>query len=47
MGKRDISGDGEMRSPDPSKWDDPHDYGEGKHAGQLDDDDTDDTDDDS
>lgn len=45
MGKRDISGDGEVRSPDSSKWDKPHDYGEGKHAGQLEDDDTDDTDD--
>jgi len=28
-----------MRTPDPSKWDKPHDYGEGKHAGDLEDDD--------
>lgn len=42
MGKRDTSGDGEVRSPDPYKWDKPHDYGEGKHAGQLEEDDSDD-----
>ncbi len=35
MGKRDISGDAEVRRPDPSKWEKPHDYGEGKHAGDL------------
>lgn len=28
-----------MRVPDPSKWDKPHDYGEGRHAGDLEDDD--------
>ncbi len=27
-----------MRRPDPSKWEKPHDYGEGKHAGDLEDD---------
>ncbi|MGH3867868.1 MAG: hypothetical protein ACRDQ4_17435 [Pseudonocardiaceae bacterium] len=35
MGKRDISGDAQVKVPDPSKWDTPHDYGEGKHAGEL------------
>lgn len=39
MGKRDTSGDGQVRKPDPSKWEKPHDYGEGKHAGDLEDDD--------
>lgn len=38
VGKRDISGDGRVREPDPSKWEKPHDYGEGKHAGALEDD---------
>ncbi|MGH3868915.1 MAG: hypothetical protein ACRDQ4_22905 [Pseudonocardiaceae bacterium] len=38
MGTRDISGDGQVRVPDPSKWETPHDYGEGKHAGELEDD---------
>lgn len=42
VGKRDTSGDGEVSSPDPSKWEKPHDYGEGKHAGQLEDDESDD-----
>jgi hypothetical protein len=42
MGKRDTSGDGQLSKPDPSKWEKPHDYGEGKHAGQLEDDDNDD-----
>ena len=28
-----------MRKPDPSKWEKPYDYGEGKHAGDLEDDD--------
>ena len=42
MGRRDTSGDGQVRKPDPSKWDTPHDYGEGKHAGDLEDDDNDD-----
>ncbi len=37
-GKRDISRDGEVRRPDPSKWEKPHDHGEGKHAGELEDD---------
>ena len=36
--------DGVVHSPDPSKWEKPHDYGEGKHAGELKDDDTDPTD---
>jgi hypothetical protein len=40
MGKRDTSTDGQVRQPDPSKWEKPHDYGEGKHAGNLEDDDT-------
>ena len=35
VGKRDISGDAQVKVPDPSKWDTPHDYGEGKHAGEL------------
>ncbi len=38
MGRRDTSGDGQVRKPDPSKWEKPHDYGEGKHAGDLEDD---------
>jgi hypothetical protein len=42
VGKRDTSGDGQVRKPDPSKWEKPHDYGEGKHAGELEDDDNDD-----
>jgi hypothetical protein len=35
VGTRDTSGDAQVRVPDPSKWDKPHDYGEGKHAGEL------------
>jgi hypothetical protein len=27
-----------VRKLDPSKWEKPHDYGEGKHAGELEDD---------
>lgn len=43
VGRRDTSGDGEVTKPDPSKWEKPHDYGEGKHAGELErEDDTDD-----
>ena len=42
VGKRDTSGDGQVRQPDPSKWEKPHDYGEGKHAGELEDDDNED-----
>lgn len=38
MGKRDTSGDGQLSEPDPSKWEKPHDYGEGTHAGRLEDD---------
>jgi hypothetical protein len=38
VGKRDISGDMQVRKPDPTKWEKPHDYGEGKHAGELQDD---------
>ena len=41
MGKRDNSRDGQVRVPDPSKWEKPHDYGEGKHAGELEDDNND------
>jgi hypothetical protein len=41
MGKRDTSGDGQLSKPNPSKWEKPHDYGEGKHAGHLEDDDND------
>ncbi len=42
MGKRDTSGNGEVRKADPSKWEKPHDYGEGKHAGDLEQSDNDD-----
>jgi hypothetical protein len=42
VGSRDTSGDGQVSRPDPSKWEKPHDYGEGKHAGDLEDDDNDD-----
>ena len=38
MGTRDTSGDAQVRVPDPSKWHKPHDYGEGKHAGDLEED---------
>ena len=41
MGKRDISGDGQVRMPDPSKWEEPRDDGVGKHAGGWEDDDSD------
>lgn len=39
MGKRDTSRDGQLQKPDPSKWEKPHDYGDGKHAGDLEQDD--------
>jgi hypothetical protein len=39
VGKRDTSGDGQVRKPDPSQWEKSHDYGAGKHAGDLEDDD--------
>jgi protein-L-isoaspartate O-methyltransferase len=32
MGIRDTSGDGQVRQPDPSKWEKPRDDGKGKHA---------------
>jgi hypothetical protein len=38
VGTRDTSGDAQVRVPDPSKWHKPHDYGEGKHAGDLEED---------
>jgi hypothetical protein len=41
MGIRDTSGDGQVRQPDPSKWEKPRDDGKGKHAGELEQDDQD------
>jgi hypothetical protein len=46
MGRRDISGDGRVITPDPSKWEKPHDYGDGRHAGDLEEDDDEHADDD-